>query len=129
MKFNIYFIDAALLAGAFACVWGTLDFFWLDPFKFFANVSAHQKGMFASSIGNLNTYTNYTIMVFALAASLFIIEKNIFKSIFYLLMEFIGCAGSIFGLADNIVLGFFGFFLFMPFFGIKTRRHLFRVSS
>lgn len=125
-KFKRFYLDFAILAGCFACIWGTLDFFWLDPFGFFRNVSAQQKGMFASSIGNLNTYTNYTIMVFALAGSLFVIEKNPIRSIFYALTSFIGCAGSIFGLADNIVLGFFGFFLFLPFFTFKNRRQFLR---
>lgn len=125
-KFKRYYLDFAILAGCFACIWGTLDFFWLDPFGFFRNVSAHQKGMFASSIGNLNTYTNYTIMIYALAGSLFVIEKNPVKSIFYAITSFIGCAGSIFGLADNIVLGFFGFYLFLPFFTFKNRRQFLR---
>ena len=125
-KFKRYYLDFAILAGCFACIWGTLDFLWLDPFGFFRNVSEWQKGMFASSIGNLNTYTNYTIMVFALAGSLFVIEKNKLKTIFYAITAFIGCAGSIFGLADNIVLGFFGFYLFLPFFTFKTRRQFIR---
>lgn len=125
-KFKRIYLDCAILAGCFACIWGTLDFLWLDPFGFFRNVSDTQKGMFASSIGNLNTYTNYTIMIFALAGSLFMVEKNPVRTVFYGITSFIGCAGSIFGLADNIVLGFFGFFLFIPFFMFKTRRHILR---
>ena len=125
-KFKRYYLDFAILAGCFACVWGTLDYFWLDPFGFFINVSSGQKAMFASSIGNLNTYTNYTIMVFALAGALFVVEKNIIKSIFYGVTSFIGCAGSIFGLSDNIVLGFIGFYLFLPFFTFKNRRQFLR---
>lgn len=125
-KFRKFYLDFAILSGCFACIWGTLDFFWLDPFKFFVNVADYQKGMFASSIGNLNTYTNYTIMIFALAGTLFVIEKNPLKSIFYAITSLIGCAGSIFGLADNIVLGFFGFYLFIPFFTFKNRRQFLR---
>lgn len=125
-KFKKFYLDYAILAGCFACIWGTMDFFWLDPFGFFNNVSEAQKGMFASSIGNLNTYTNYTIMVFALAGTLFVIEKHPLKSIFYGITAFIGCAGSVFGLADNIVLGFFGFYLFLPFFTFKNRRQFVR---
>lgn len=125
-RFKRYYFDFAILAGCFACVWGTLDYFWLDPFGFFVNVSSGQKAMFASSIGNLNTYTNYTIMIFALAGALFVVEKNPIKSIFYGLTAFIGCAGSIFGLSDNIVLGFMGFYAIIPFFILKTRRELVR---
>ena len=125
-KFKKYYLDFALLAGAFACIWGILDFFWLDPFGFFVNVEAVQQGMFASSIGNLNTYTNYTIMVFALAGALFIIEKNIYKSIFYCIITLVAASGTIFGFADNAVLGFAGFFIATPFFVFKSRRMLLR---
>ena len=125
-KFKIMYLDFAIIAGCFSCIWGTMDFFQLDPFGFFVNVSGHQRGMFASSIGNLNTYTNYTIIIFALAATLFIIEKDFRKSIFYFVTAIIGCTGSIFGLADNIVFGFIGFYMIVPFFCIKTRRHLLR---
>lgn len=125
-KFNILYLDFAIIAGCFACIWGTLDFFMLDPFGFFINVSDAQKTMFASSIGNLNTYTNYTIIIFALAATLFIIEKDFKKTIFYLIAALIGSVGSVFGLADNAALGFFGFYLFIPFFIIKNRRDLLR---
>lgn len=125
-KFKKLYLDFAIVIGCYACMWGTADFFYTDTFRFFVNVSAQQQGMFASSIGNLNTYTNYTIMIFALSGALYIIEKNQAKSIFYLIAALISCTGSIFGLADNIVLGFFGFFLFAPFFAIKNRRHLLR---
>ena len=125
-KFKKYYLDFALLAGAFACIWGILDFFWLDPFGFFQNVEALQQGMFASSIGNLNTYTNYTIMIFALAGALFIIEKNIYKSIFYCIITLVAASGTIFGFADNAVLGFAGFFIATPFFVFKSRRMLLR---
>ena len=125
-KFKRYYLDFAIIAGCFACIWGTLDYFWLDPFGFFRNVSSGQKAMFASSIGNLNTYTNYTIMIFGLAGSLFVIEKNPIRSIFYCLTSFVGCVGSIFGLSDNVVLGFLGFYVFLPFFTFKNRRQFVR---
>ena len=125
-KFKIMYLDFAIIAGCFACMWGTVDFFYVDPFRFFVNVSSSQQNMFASSIGNLNTYTNYTIMIFALAGGLFLIEKKFIKSIFYGIAAIISCTGSLYGLADNIVLGFFGFFLFAPFFAIKNRRNLLR---
>ena len=125
-KFKKYHLDFAILAGAFACIWGILDFFWLDPFGFFVNVESTQQGMFASSIGNLNTYTNYTIMIFALAGALFIVEKNIYKTIFYCIITLIAAAGTIFGFADNAVLGFAGFFIAVPFFVFKNRRMFLR---
>ena len=125
-KFKLMYLDFAIIAGCLACMWGTTDFFYVDMFRFFVNVSRSQQNMFASSVGNLNTYTNYTVMVFALAGALFIVEKNPIKSIFYLIASLITCTGTFYGMADNNILGLFGFFLFAPFFAIKTRRNLLR---
>ena len=125
-KFKLYHLDFAILSGVFSSIWGILDFFKLDPFGFFRNVSTLQQAMFASSIGNLNTFTNYTIMIFALAATLFIIEKRLVRSIFYFICALIASVGTICGFADNAVLGFFGFYLFLPFFAFKNRRMLLR---
>lgn len=125
-KFKLLYIDFAILAGVFASVWGILDFFWLNPFGFFDNVTANQQGMFASSIGNLNTYTNYTIMIFALASAMFVLEKNKIKTIFYLCSSLVACVGTIFGFADNAVLGFFAFYAFIPFFIFTDRRKILR---
>ena len=131
-KFNILHLDFALLSGCFASIWGILDFFMLDPFGFFRYVSENQKHMFASSVGNLNTFTNYTIMMFAVAAILFIIEKNIYKTIFYALCIIICSCGCIFGLADNTVLGYMAFFIATPFFVFNTKgkfiRYLFTID-
>lgn len=123
-KFRRFYLDYAILAGVFACIWGILDFFQLDPFGFFVNVGGIQRYMFASSVGNLNTYTNYTIMIFALSATLFIIEQKFIKTIFYFICALISACGTIFGFADNAVLGFFGYFLLLPFFILKNRRYL-----
>ncbi|MBP3200789.1 MAG: O-antigen ligase family protein [Lachnospiraceae bacterium] len=125
-KFKIMYLDYAIIAGIFSCIWGITDFLYLDVFNFFANVSDMQKSMFASSVGNLNTFTNYTVMVFAVSASLFIIEKQTVKKIFYLLATLVACAGSIFGLADNAFLGLASFYLFIPMFCVKNRRSLLR---
>lgn len=125
-KFNIIYLDCAILAGLFASIWGILDFFWLNPFGFFDNVTSTQQSMFASSIGNLNTYTNYTIMIFALSATLFIIEKKLWKTIFYFIAALISCAGTVYGFADNAVLGFFAVFVALPFFVFKTRKMFLR---
>lgn len=125
-RYKRIFLDFAIICGCIACIWGTMDFFMMDPFKFFVGVNAHQRSMFASSIGNLNTYTNYTIIVFAMSAILFMLEKNIIKLVFYGIATVIGAIGCVCGLADNAVLGIFALFLVIPFFMFKTRRDLLR---
>lgn len=123
-RFKTMYLDFALIAGSFACIWGITDFLYLDVFGFFVNVSDMQKSMFASSVGNLNTFTNYTAILFGLASTLYMIEPKTKKSIFYLATSLITCAGSLFGLADNAFLGLVIVYLVMPLIAIKTRRDL-----
>ena len=125
-RFKKFYLDWAILAGCFACIWAMLDFFQLDPFGFFRNVGDIQKGMFTSSVGNLNTFTNYSIMMFAVSASMFLVEKNRYKLIFYGVTTLITCAGTMFGLADNSVIGFAAIFVVLPFIALDTRRSLLR---
>ncbi len=115
-------IDLALAAGAFASIWGIMDYFYMDPFGFLANVGGIQKVQFVSSIGNLNTYTNYTGMIMAIAAALFVSEKNLVKTIYYALCFHISMLGSMAGLSDNTTLSIMIVFLVLPFWCFKTRR-------
>ena len=122
-------IDLALAAGAFACVWGIMDYFYMDPFGFLANVGGIQKVQFVSSIGNLNTYTNYTAMIMALAGTLFVAEKNIFKTIYYAICFHISMLGSMAGLSDNATLSIMILFLTLPFWCFRTRRGFVRMVA
>lgn len=125
-KFKRFYLDFALIAGTFACLWGISDFFYMDIFGFFRNVSEAQKMQFTSSIGNLNTYTNYTLMIFAISSALFMIEKNVLKSVFYALVSLVAITASIFGISDNVLLGFAAFFIMAPFILFKDKRAVVR---
>lgn len=125
-KFSKWHLTFAVLACCFSSIWGVLDFFWLDPFGFFVNVNEQQHSMFASSIGNLDTFTNYTTLGFGLSGVLFMRAKGLPKTIFYAITTIICCAGCVYGLADNVVLGLFAFYLIIPFFTFKDRRDFVR---
>lgn len=123
-KFKPFYLDWAILAGVFACQWGILDFYFLDPFGFLQNVSDLQKLMFASSVGNYNTYTNYVTMTVALVATLFCNERKIWKTIIYAVLLMIALDGSVTGLSDNATLGMIAFLGILPFYCLKDRRGL-----
>ena len=125
-RFKKWYLDFALITGVAVCLWGISDFFYMDVFGFFRNVSEAQKMQFTSSIGNLNTYTNYTLMIFGISGALFMIEKNIFKSVFYGLVAIISITGSIFGISDNVLLGFSAFYIMAPFVLLKDNRAVVR---
>ena len=122
-------MDLTLAAGAFACVWGIMDYFYMDPFGFLANVGGIQKVQFVSSIGNLNTYTNYTAMIMALAGTMFVAEKNILKTIYYAICFHISMLGSMAGLSDNTTLSIMILFLTLPFWCFRTRRGFARMVA
>ena len=125
-KYKRVFLDFAILVGAFACLWSVTDFLYLDVFRFFVNVSSGQRTMFTSSVGNLDTFTNYTVIIFALSSTLFLIEKNNLKAVFYALCSFISSVGCIVGLADNTVVGMGIFFLTAPLIALKDKKSLVR---
>ena len=125
-KYKRIYLDFAILAGIFACLWSVADYLYIDLFRFFVNVSAHQRNMFTSSVGNLDTYTNYTIIIFALASTLFLIEKSNIKAVFYAICSFISSIGCLVGLADNTVIGMGIFFLVTPLIAIRDKRSITR---
>ncbi len=125
-KMERIYLDLALICGTCVCLWGITDFFQMDIFGFFVRVQESQKVQFTSSIGNLNTYTNYTAMIFAIASAIFMVEKNPIRTIFYGFVSLISCVASMLGLSDNTVLSFAGFFIFAPFFLIRDNRSVVR---
>lgn len=125
-KFKKIYLDCAILMGMFIGIWGYSDYFFCNWFGFFNNVSGGQRGMFMASIGNLNTYTNYTTMIFAISGSMFLIEENNLKSIFYFLGAFISLVASVFGLSDNIIIAIGIFFVVSPYLFVKEKKNLVR---
>lgn len=119
--------DFMILACAFACVWAFTDFLAMDIFGFFRAVTGIQRLMFTSSIGNLNTFTNYSGMGFAVAMSLFCVERDIKKTIYYGVCSFLCLIGCICGRADNAVLSIFIVYAVLPFFVLNNRRGLSRL--
>lgn len=125
-KYKKYYLNCAIFSGVFASIWGITDYFRMDIFGFLRGVSEGQVSMFMSSVGNLNTFTNYTTMIFAVSAGLFMIEKNRIIALLYGLASLFTCLGSIYGLSDNTLLAFAAFYIACPFLLIKDKRSVVR---
>lgn len=121
-QFKKWHLDIALIACAFASIWAVTDFFTLDIFGFLVNVSGGQRAMFASSVGNLNTLTNYTGLLAGVSVVMFVRENNLYKSIFYGFTSICCFAGCVFGLSDNAVLSVLIIYMVTPFIAVKTRK-------
>lgn len=127
-RFKKWHLDLALIVCAFASIWAVTDFFKLDIFGFLEGVRDDQKAMFASSVGNLNTLTNYTGLMAAVAIVCFIIEENPIRTVIYGICAISCIAGTVFGLSDNGVLSFMAIYMVTPFLTIKNRRHFVRFT-
>ncbi|MDO5850738.1 MAG: O-antigen ligase family protein, partial [Methanobacteriaceae archaeon] len=125
-RFKKWHLDFALITCVLASLWSITDFYMMDIFGFLRNVSELQKHQFSSSVGNLNTLTNYTCMGFGVALTLFVLEENIWKTIFYVICSVICLCGNIFGMSDNAAIGTAVVYVCIPFFAVKYRREFIR---
>ena len=124
--FKRWHFDFMIYSCVFACIWAFTDFLALDIFHFLDGVNGVQRIMFTSSIGNLNTFTNYSGMGLAVACVLFCNEINLKKTIVYGVCIFWCLVGCICGRADNAVLSIITIYAVLPFFIFNNRRGLSR---
>ena len=96
-------IYAYMLFSSIVCIWGILNFF-LITFGMFENADDIFKYTFASSIGNINTYTNFTAMLYGVTVAVFISSEKIIETIFAFAVLLIASFAQIMGVSDNVVL-------------------------
>jgi hypothetical protein len=118
-------IKAFQMIGLLMCLWGITDFFKMDIFGFFADVTdVGYMELFASSIGNINMYTTATAMLLALSTTLFILEQGKIR----LAVDFVCMAAaafaSVMGLSDNFILSIVALYGTLPFFTWRSGREL-----
>lgn len=102
-KFNKWHLWSYMICASVVCVWGILNFFLLT-FGMFDNANESYKYIFVSSIGNINTYTNFTGILFGIASTLFISSEKNVEWIFYYAVLIITSFAQIMGLSDNAIL-------------------------
>ncbi len=127
-----YYFKIFLVVGDLICLFGMTDYLNMDIMKFKKRMMAGEISMFASTIGNINTYTTYVAYVVALAGVLFILTRinseegkegeSIGNVIFYYISMVIGFIALAMGNSDNGYLTLLAFFGFVPFVAFKTRR-------
>ncbi len=117
-----WYLDAFLFAGVLMCLFGITDYFQMDILHFQVGIVEEQRGKFTSTIGNINSYTAMVGMIFAVAATLFGVEKNGYRTIWYFMVSIIAIAGLITGLSDNAYLTMGALFAFLPLYLFKNRR-------
>ena len=116
LKFKRWYLDMFLAAGMIACLIGILQFFEIDPIGFKVGLSWDDYRIFASTIGNINTYTSYIALVSGMSVVLFAQEKNVYRKIWYTICATISLFALITGISDNAYLALIALFGLLPLY-------------
>ena len=131
-RFRQWYLDAFLAAGIFVCLFGITDYFQMDILGFKVNMLDEQKGIYVSSLGNINTYTVYVGAVLVVSMILFCLEKNRKKMFWYLANFALSSFALVMGTSDNAYLTLAALFGFSPLLLFRTktgiRRYMISVS-
>lgn len=118
---------AFLLSGLVPCIWGICNFFMID-FGYFEHADPEKAYIFASSIGNINTYTNYVGMIFGASAAAFVLGKTkVWEGISFI-VAVISLTAGIMGKSDNVILWIAAVFCMLPFIAWNTKREFEKYS-
>lgn len=132
LRFKQWYLDVFLGTGMIVCIIGILQYFDIDPIGFKENMIWEQYKIFASTIGNINTYTAYVALVAGMGTALFILEKNRIRRYWYLATVMISLLALITGISDNayltmaVIFGLLPLYLFNHINGV--RKYLLLVS-
>lgn len=122
-KWHLY---AYLIAACLPEIWGITDFFLLDLFHFHEGAAANYIYTFASSVGNINTYTNMVALHLGASAALFVLAKGKWEMILSEISLVIASFAIIMGISDNGILAAGAVFAFLPFAAWESRQNIVR---
>ncbi len=113
------------MTGMLVCGFGITDYFQMDLLHFKEELSDDQLRIFVSTFGNINTYTVYVGAVLAVSMTLFTLDKDWRKRIWYFAAMMVSSVAIIMGTSDNAyltlgaLLGFLPLYLFRTWSGIR----------
>lgn len=102
-EFKKWHIWAYMCAASAVCIWGICNFFMIT-FNMFDDVDDIYRYMFVSSIGNINTYTAFTGILFGVAVAMFVNCRKTIESIFCYIVVLISSFAQIMGMSDNAII-------------------------
>lgn len=120
-----WYLDLFLLSGMVLCILGITDYFQMDILGFRKVIAASQATIFTSTLGNINTYTAYVGLLMGFSTTMFALETNAKKIIYYLFCMCVSFTAIIMGCSDNaylsiaVLFGGLPFVLFVSREGIK----------
>ena len=122
-KWHLY---AYLIAACFPEIWGITDFFLLDIFGFHVNTESQYIYTFASSVGNINTYTAMLSLHLGASVALFVCSKCKWDTILTYVTVAISSFAIVMGISDNALLAAGTVFAFLPLVAWTSRKNITR---
>ncbi len=120
-KLKQWHIHLFMISGFFVCILGITDYFQMDLLNFRRTANEIQQGkIFASTIGNFNTYTAYVALISSISAILFFYTEKKQNAIWYYFNFIISTAALIMGVSDNSFLSMGTLFVVLPFLNQKS---------
>lgn len=120
-KWHLY---AYLIAGCLPEIWGMTDFFLLDLFKFHVNTEPEYIYTFASSVGNINTYTAMLSLHLGASVALFVCSKCKWETALTYVAVVISSFAIVMGISDNALLAAGAVFAFLPIVAWTSRKNI-----
>jgi len=102
-KFKKWHIYAFMAFASAVCIWGICNFF-LITFGMFDGADEQYKYIFVSSIGNINNYSNFTGIIYGVAAAMFVLSESKLETIYTYLILVIASFAQIMGLSTSVIL-------------------------
>ena len=122
-EFKKWHLYAFMLCASIVVIWGIFNFFFIN-FGMFEETKDDYMYSFVSSIGNINTYCNFTGMFFGVSSVLFILAEKPLENILIYIAVAIASFGQIMGLSDNAALSTAIVLAVIPLCIIKNRTHI-----
>ena len=116
-----WYLDAFLAVGIFVCLFGITDYFQMDLLGFKEGMVPEQRGIYTSTLGNINTYTIYVGAVLTVSALLFMLETNWKRMLWYYGNMVLAMFALIMGTSDNAYLSLAALFGLAPLYLFRTR--------
>ncbi len=120
-RFRQWYLDAFLAAGLLVCLFGITDYFQMDLLGFKVGMVDSQKGIYVSTLGNINTYTVFVGAVMVVSMILFCLERNFRRMLWYLGVFAVSDFALVMGTSDNAYLTLAALFGFSPLWLFRTK--------
>lgn len=119
-------IQLFFASGLVMCLIGITDYFQMDILHFRTPETMELGKTFASTIGNINTYTSYLALLMGLSVTLFALETRTLKMIWYYICIIITFMSITMAGSDNAYLALGVLFIMLPFWLFKSRSGILR---